>query len=99
VSEEDDRLRFTVEDDGPGIPEALQERVFRMFETLQPRDAVEGSGMGLAMIRKTARLYGSDVAVRSPARDGRGCAFAFTWPKTMREGDFLRDGAGPTIDA
>jgi signal transduction histidine kinase len=99
ATEEDDRLRFTVEDDGPGIPEALQERVFRMFETLQPRDAVEGSGMGLAMIRKTARLYGSDVEVRSPARDGRGCAFAFTWPKTMREGDFLRDGAGPTIDA
>jgi signal transduction histidine kinase len=71
---------FTVTDDGPGVPPDLQERIFELFQTLRPRDDVEGSGMGLALIRKAARIYGGILEVRSPVRDGRGCAFTLRWP-------------------
>ena len=43
---------FAVKDDGPGIPAQFHDQVFKMFQTLKPRDQVEGSGMGLAIVRK-----------------------------------------------
>lgn len=43
-------IRFI--DDGPGIPEKYGKRVFEAMTTLKPRDEVEGSGMGLAIVRK-----------------------------------------------
>jgi signal transduction histidine kinase len=46
---------FAVKDDGPGIPPQFQTKVFKMFQTLKPRDQVEGSGMGLAMVKKMSR--------------------------------------------
>lgn len=49
---------IALEDNGPGIPEEHRERVFEAMQTLQPRDEVEGSGMGLAIIQKIARIYG-----------------------------------------
>jgi signal transduction histidine kinase len=51
---------LTVSDDGPGIPVEFREKAKEMFQTLKPRDKVEGSGMGLAMInRLSLRLEGS----------------------------------------
>ena len=49
------RDSFAVHDYGPGIPAEFQEEVFQMFHTLKPRDQVEGSGMGLAMVRRISR--------------------------------------------
>ncbi len=46
-----------VRDDGPGIDENLRERVFDTMKTLKPRDEVEGSGMGLATVRKIVKFY------------------------------------------
>lgn len=43
---------LSVFDDGPGIPSELYEKAMEMFQTLRPRDEVEGSGIGLAMITK-----------------------------------------------
>jgi len=68
---------FEVRDDGPGIDPRFQARIFDMFQTLKPRDQVEGSGMGLAMVRKNVEVFGGTVAVES---DGRGSIFRFTWP-------------------
>lgn len=73
---------FSVTDDGPGIPAKFQERVFGMFQTLKPRDELEGSGMGLALIKKIVETYGGAITVFS---EGRGCRFTFTWPQTMKE--------------
>ena len=36
---------FAVKDDGPGIPAQFHDQVFKMFQTLKPRDRVEGSGI------------------------------------------------------
>lgn len=73
---------FTVGDDGPGIRPELHEKAFAMFQTLRPRDEVEGSGMGLATVRKIVSLYGGEVSLHS---DGiRGTAVCFSWPTTSR---------------
>lgn len=71
---------FSVCDDGPGIPEQYQQRVFAMFHTLKTRDEVEGSGMGLALIQKIVEAYGGKITLIS---EGRGTCFTFSWPKNI----------------
>jgi PAS domain S-box-containing protein len=74
---------FSVTDDGPGISPEYQERVYIMFQTLRPRDEVEGSGMGLALVKKIVEAYGGNTSIAS---DGiRGCAIRFTWPINIEE--------------
>ncbi|NND60886.1 MAG: HAMP domain-containing protein [Gammaproteobacteria bacterium] len=70
---------FTVRDDGPGIDPRYHDQVFKMFETLSPRDDVEGSGMGLAVIKKTVESYGGTIRLESESE--RGASFTFSWPK------------------
>lgn len=50
-----------ITDDGPGISAKEADKVFDLFTTLKSRDEVEGSGMGLAISKKIARLYGGDI--------------------------------------
>lgn len=77
----DDSYEFTIKDDGPGIPEAHHQRIFGMFQTLRPRDEIEGSGIGLALVKKTVESMGGEITVES---DGQlGCTFRFTWPKAQ----------------
>jgi two-component system, LuxR family, sensor kinase FixL len=70
---------FAVKDDGPGIPSQFHDQIFKMLQTLRPRDQVEGSGMGLAMVRKNIEVFGGTISVESS--EGRGSIFRFTWPK------------------
>jgi len=69
---------FSVTDDGPGIPSEYHERVFVMFQTLRPRDEVEGSGMGLALVKKIVETYGGHASIVSTGI--RGTSIRFTWP-------------------
>jgi two-component system sensor kinase FixL len=84
VSVEDggDIYTFTVRDDGPGIPQRFHEQVFKMFQTLKPRDQVEGSGMGLAFVKKNVGYFGGEI--RLVSEEGKGAAFSFTWPKQQK---------------
>jgi signal transduction histidine kinase len=77
-----DFYEFAVRDDGPGIPAQFHDQIFKMFRTLRPRDQVEGSGMGLAMARKTVELFGGVLGIES--NPGQGSTFRFTWPKEQR---------------
>lgn len=70
--------RFSVADDGPGVPPEYRESIFEMFKTLKPRDAVEGSGMGLALVRRYVEKLGGQCGCE--ARNGRGARFWFQWP-------------------
>jgi signal transduction histidine kinase len=70
---------FAVKDDGPGIPSQFHAQVFKLFETLKPRDQVEGSGMGLAIVRKNVEACGGKLDLESSA--GNGSTFRFTLPK------------------
>jgi signal transduction histidine kinase len=71
--------QFLVVDDGPGIPPEHQQRVFQMFETLRPRDELEGTGIGLALVKKLVESHGGQIVLESEA-GVRGCTFRFTWP-------------------
>lgn len=72
-------VEFSVADDGPGIGSAYQARVFGLFQTLRPRDEVEGSGMGLALVKKLVEARGGRIRLKS-APPTRGATFDFTWP-------------------
>ena len=79
VEEQGPFYRFTVEDDGPGIDPEYHEKVFDKFMRLASSDDVEGSGMGLALIRKIVNGAGGTVGLES--EPGAGCAFHVTWPR------------------
>ena len=72
---------FFVTDNGPGIPVEFQDRIWGIFQTLAPRDEIEGTGIGLALVKKTVDSRGGRVRVESAP--GRGSTFSFLWPKQM----------------
>jgi light-regulated signal transduction histidine kinase (bacteriophytochrome) len=69
---------FLITDNGPGIDQAYHDRVWAIFQTLQPRDKVEGAGIGLAIVKKTVEARGGRVWLESAP--GRGATFGFWWP-------------------
>jgi PAS domain S-box-containing protein len=79
VTDDDDHWHFTVADDGVGIAADFHDRVWGMFQTLQPRDKVDSTGIGLALVRKVVEARGGRTWVESAP--GQGAAFHVTWPK------------------
>ncbi len=77
--EHSNRYEFTVADDGPGIDAQFHELIFGLFERLRPSDPAEGSGVGLALVKKLVERHGGTVRVESGTQ--RGTSFSFTWPK------------------
>jgi len=75
----DGLLRLAVSDDGPGIADEYHDRVFGAMTTLRPRDEIEGSGMGLAHVRKIAMLYGGNATL-SQSPYGRGLKVEIALP-------------------
>ena len=71
--------RFSVQDDGPGIAPEYHERIFIIFQTLVERDALESTGVGLAIVKKIVERQGGRIWVESA--EGQGASFYFTWPK------------------
>ncbi|GMR20193.1 MAG: hypothetical protein BMS9Abin36_0788 [Gammaproteobacteria bacterium] len=78
VTDAGDVYEFVVQDDGPGIPQAYQDKVFGIFQTLQARDKVESTGIGLSIVKKIIEEQGGDIWLES---EDRGSRFVFTWPK------------------
>lgn len=78
-----DRVRLRVEDDGPGLPAGVRERVFEPFVTTKPG----GTGLGLALVQRAAAAQGGEVRVEDlPAG---GTAFTLVLPAA----DMVQDGA------
>ena len=75
--------RFTVRDHGPGIAPEYHERIFAIFQTLEARDKVEGTGIGLSIVKKMVESRGGRVWVESAP--GQGAAFHFLWPAQPAE--------------
>jgi PAS domain S-box-containing protein len=68
------RMRFCVEDTGPGIPSEILPRIFDPFFTTRQ----SGTGLGLAVVKKIAVQHGADIIVHSAP--GEGTRFEFIWP-------------------
>jgi signal transduction histidine kinase len=71
---------LTVEDPGPGIPEAISKRIFKPFVTTKTR----GTGLGLAIVEKRVQQLKGTVALTSPVSD-HGTKFTVRFPDTSLE--------------
>lgn len=71
-------IEISVQDDGKGIVPEMQERIFETFKKVQPRDKVEGSGLGLPLAKRLVEFAGGTLSVESTP--GQGATFRFTWP-------------------
>ncbi len=69
---------FSVADNGPGIPPRYRKVVFGLFQKLQHKENSEGTGIGLALVKRIATARGGDVTLNCPK--GQGATFSFTWP-------------------
>ncbi|KAI5916469.1 sensor histidine kinase [Thauera sp. 2A1] len=74
---------FEVEDTGVGIPEADRERVFERFYRVLG-SGVDGSGLGLPIVREIAELHRATVAL-SPNPQGRGTLAQVVFPRSQRQ--------------
>jgi signal transduction histidine kinase len=74
-----DGWEFYVRDNGPGIAPRYHAQIWGMFQTLQSRDRIESTGMGLAIVRKIVEAHGGRAWIDPP--QGEGSTFRFTWPK------------------
>ena len=72
-------LFLSVEDNGPGIDPAYHEKIFNVFSTLQARDKVEASGMGLAIVKKIVDIKDGRIEVGKSALGGSNFSI---WLKT-----------------
>ena len=73
---------FFVRDNGRGIAPRAQEKIWMLFQTGAPRDGrddVEGTGVGLAIVRQLVETHGGRTWVEST--EGSGATFHFLWPK------------------
>lgn len=82
---DDDFVEFSVSDNGPGIAPEYHEKIFSLFTTLQSRDDVESSGMGLAIVRKVIKNKRGSITLDSA--EGRGSRFTVRWPLTPADED------------
>jgi signal transduction histidine kinase len=78
-SDQKSSYEFTVTDDGPGIAKHYFEKIFMIFQTLQERDVIESTGVGLAIVKKI--LDDRKQTIRVTSEPGQGASFMFTWPK------------------
>ncbi|WP_404789500.1 PAS domain S-box protein [Altericista sp. CCNU0014] len=72
---------FAVADDGPGIAPEHHERIFQIFQAVNPRSSPDSSGIGLSIVKKIVET--EEGAIRLESEVGKGTTFYFTWPKEM----------------
>ncbi len=80
VDVQSDRMQISIADDGPGIATKHHERIFGLFEKLESNEKVEGSGLGLSMVKKMIERSNGSIAVVSDPTKQRGTTFVFDWP-------------------
>ncbi len=73
-------VEIAVADNGPGIHPQFHDRIWLIFQTLEARDEIEGTGIGLALVKKLVEAQGGRVWVESSP--GAGATFRFLWPRS-----------------
>ena len=75
-------LTLAVADNGIGVPPEYRERIFEVFARLHTDEEYPGTGIGLSIVRKAARLMGSNVIVEST--EGAGSTFSLDLPAAQK---------------
>jgi signal transduction histidine kinase len=81
VGREEDWATIDVRDNGPGVPKALEQRIFEAF--VSSKTDRGGTGLGLAVSRTIAAEHGGDLSL--VAHDGRGAWFRLRLPLARTE--------------
>ncbi|MFK7770474.1 MAG: PAS domain S-box protein [Mariniblastus sp.] len=81
--EQENDWAFAVADNGIGIKEEYQAKIFKIFTRLHTRDEYPGTGIGLAMCHRIIDGYEGTIRIESTL--GHGSTFHFTLPKTLDE--------------
>jgi len=79
AEEKENEWVISVKDNGPGIDPRFHDKVFVIFQTLNPRDTVESTGVGLAIVKKIIEEEGGKIWIETVT--GQGADFRFTWLK------------------
>lgn len=69
---------FYVSDNGPGIEEKYFDRIFQIFQRLETRDNLEGTGVGLTLVKRIIQIYHGTIWITSEIN--KGTTFHFTLP-------------------
>jgi len=83
-AEDGEKIRLWVEDNGIGVPENQRERIFKVFERLEGEVEREGTGIGLAIVRRAMVRVGGKVGVVS--KENEGSRFWVEVPKSRPKG-------------
>lgn len=83
VERNSDELRFSVQDDGQGIPAAELPNIFREFQksSIRPTQGEQSTGLGLAIAKKFVERHGGKISVASEL--GKGSTFWFSLPLSL----------------
>lgn len=79
------RIKFSVADNGQGIPAIQQERIFVMGQRLHSRDEIPGTGLGLCIARRAAHLMDGELTLES--EEGVGSTFILDLPAADGDSD------------
>jgi signal transduction histidine kinase len=77
-SENGNYCRITISDNGIGFNEIYKEKIFTMFQRLHSKEAFEGTGIGLAIVKKIVEKHNGIITVSS--REGEGTTFTLVLP-------------------
>lgn len=86
--EENDKPTFFLRDNGIGIAAEYHERIFGLFNKLDPRS--DGTGVGLALVKRIVEVHGGRIWVESEL--GKGTTFYFSLPANQNSGNALIKG-------
>jgi PAS domain S-box-containing protein len=74
-----DFYEFAIADDGPGIAPENRDKIFQMFQAVNPQQRSDSTGIGLAIVKKIVESAGGTIRLESEL--GKGTTFYFTWSK------------------
>jgi signal transduction histidine kinase len=79
IAERSNVSEFTIADDRSGIAPEQHDRVFEIFQAVNPQNRSDSTGIGLAIVKKIVETEGGKIWLESQL--GKGTTFYFTWPK------------------